>query len=71
MAGVVLVSNSHSPAIATVCLILGALPLVMIIIHHGRFCEASGAELPMHMQDVPGLPGPASSGSVDTTLASD
>ena len=71
MAGVVLVSDAQSPAVATICLLLGVLPLITIIFYHGRFCgEASAAELPMKMQDVPG-PGPASSGSVDVTIGSD
>ena len=68
MAGAVLVSDLQSPAIATVCFLLGALPLVTITIHHGRFCgEAPAAELPMQMQDVP-WPGTASSGSTSTVL---
>ena len=68
MAGVVLVSNLQSPAVATACLLLGVLPLVTITIHHGRFCgEASAAELPMQMQDVPGS-GAALSGSANTAL---
>ena len=68
MAGVVLVSNLQSPAIATACLLLGVLPLVTITIHHGRFCgEASAAELPMQTQDVPGS-GAALSGSANTAL---
>ena len=69
MAGAVLVSDLQSPAIATVCFLLGALPLVTITIHHGRFCgEASTAELPMQMQDVSGS-GAALSGSANTVLA--
>ena len=64
-----LVSDSQSPAVAAVCLLLGILPLVTITIHHGRFCgEASMAELPMEMQDVPGSRA-ALSGSADTALA--
>ena len=65
-----LVSDSQSPAVATVCLLLGVLPLVTITIHHGRFCgEASAAELPMQMQDVPGS-GASLPGSTDAAPTS-
>ncbi|KAF8553886.1 hypothetical protein OG21DRAFT_1497382 [Imleria badia] len=68
MAGVELVSGLQSPALATVGILLGVLPLVTLAVHHGRQCtETPTAGLPVQMQR---LHAPAVSGSVDTTIAS-
>jgi hypothetical protein len=68
MAGVELVSNVQLPALATVAILLGVLPLVTIAVHHGRHCaEVSAAGLPVRMQHVPASAVPS---SADTTLAS-
>ncbi|KAF8442222.1 hypothetical protein L210DRAFT_904575 [Boletus edulis BED1] len=54
MAGVTLVSDTRSPVLATIGILLGVLPLVTIAIHHGQLCdEASTVVLPVRMQDVP------------------
>ncbi|KAF8442193.1 hypothetical protein L210DRAFT_937788 [Boletus edulis BED1] len=60
--GVELVSGMQSPALAVVCILLGILPLVTMVVHHGRQCTE-----PMRMEHVPA---PAVSGSPDTTPAS-
>ncbi|KAN0092662.1 hypothetical protein V8E55_003446 [Tylopilus felleus] len=67
VAGVALVSYSQSPTLATMCLLLGVLPLVTVVIHHGRLCgeTSSAMALPVQMQDVPGLN--VASGSADAT----
>ena len=68
MAGVELVSGLQSPALATIGILFGALPLVTLTIHHGRQCtETPAAGLPVRMQHLPVL---ATPGSVDTTIAS-
>ncbi|KAN0092641.1 hypothetical protein V8E55_003425 [Tylopilus felleus] len=43
MAVVELVSRVQSPVLATVSILLGALPLVTLVIHHGRHCAATSA----------------------------
>ena len=53
MAGVELVSDVQSPALATIAILFGVLPLVTIVIHHGRQCaETSAAGLPVRMMPV-------------------
>ena len=43
MAIVELVSRVQSPVLATVSILLGVLPLVTIVIHHGRRCADASA----------------------------
>lgn len=64
MAGVELVFDAPSPVLAAVGLLLGALPLLTIAIHHGRQCvETSTAGLSsIGIQDPPQV----MSGSVAT-----
>ena len=64
MAGVELVRDMQSPALAVVVLLLSVLPFVTTIIHHGRQCE--GTPLPIRMQDMP----PTISDSSDMTAVS-
>ena len=64
MAGVELVRDMQSPALAVVVLLLSVLPFVTTIIHHGRQCE--GTPLPIRMQDMP----PTISDSSDMTVVS-
>ena len=56
MAGVELVSCVQSPVLMTVSILLGALLLVTIVIHHGRHCaDMSATALPtlIQVQDAP------------------
>ena len=64
MAGVELVLDMQSPALAVVVLLLSVLPFITTIVHHGRQCE--GTPLPIRMQDVP----PTITDSFDTTVDS-
>ncbi|KAF8420541.1 hypothetical protein L210DRAFT_3574593 [Boletus edulis BED1] len=59
----------QSHMLATVCILLGVLPLVTMLVYHGsqRTETLSAAELPMRMVHVPA---PTVSGSTDTTPAS-
>jgi len=69
MAGVVLVLELQSPGLATASIVLGTLPLVTLVIHHGSRCgESSEPGLPMQMQDIPI---PAVLGVADTTNATE
>ena len=52
MAGVELVLGVQSPTIAVVVLLLGVLPLITTIIHHGRWCvELTMVVLPIRVRD--------------------
>ena len=54
MAGVVLVLDLQSPGLATASILLGAFPLVTLVVHRGnRHSENSEPGLPMQMQDIP------------------
>ena len=64
MAGIELVLDMQSPALAVVVLLMSVLLLITTIVHHGRQCE--GTLLPIRMQDMP----PTISDSSDTTVDS-
>ena len=67
MAGVALVLDLQSPCLAAAGIMLGTLPLVTLVIHHGRRCgETSEPGLPMQMQDIPT---PVAVGVADMTNA--
>ena len=69
MAGVELVSDVQSPTLATVGILFGVLPLVTIVVHHGRQCaETSAAGLPVRMMPV--LTPAAGEAFADTTFVS-
>lgn len=54
MAGVELVFDVHSPALAVIALLLSVLPLIVTVIHHGRRCaEPATLVLPIRMRDPP------------------
>ena len=63
MAGVELVLDMQSPALAVVVLLLSVLPSITTVVHHGRQCE--GTPLPIRMRDTPTM-----LGSSDTTVVS-
>ena len=67
MASVELVSDVQSPALATAGILFGVLPLVTMVVHHGRQC-ADVAGLPVRMQ--PMLTPTVGQASADTTLVS-
>jgi len=51
MAGVELVHDMQSSALAVVVLLLSAFPFVTTVIHHGRRCEET--PLPISMRNIP------------------
>ena len=51
VAGIELVLDMKSPALAVVVLMLSVLPFVTTILHHGRQCEET--PLPVRMQEPP------------------
>ncbi|KAG6372269.1 hypothetical protein JVT61DRAFT_8073 [Boletus reticuloceps] len=54
MACIELIFGMQSPALATVCIFLGILPLVTMVVHRGRQCaEMSMAVLPVRMEHIP------------------
>ncbi|KAG9316069.1 hypothetical protein JVU11DRAFT_3736 [Chiua virens] len=67
MAGVALVSGLQSPALAVVGILLGVLPLVTLVVHHGRQChaETSSQGLPMQIQDIPAPSGSSVAGTTE------
>ena len=51
MAGIELILDMESPALAVVVLMLSVLPFVTTILHHERQCEET--PLPVRMQELP------------------
>lgn len=66
MAGVELVLDTQSPAVAVFALVLTVLPLVTTTLHHGRHCGDAGTALPIRMREPPAV----ASGSADATIGS-
>ena len=54
MGGVELAFDVQSPALTVVLLVLGGLPLIVTIVHHGSRCtQSTTMVLPIRMQDPP------------------
>ena len=66
-AGVELVLDMHSPALAVVVLLLSVLPLITIVFHHGKRCvEPATVVLPIRIRD----PSATVSSSTDMAVVS-